>query len=182
MNNKWRHLFVDGEYAARQKILSGLTLEQVIYRPSEQSHSIYEELWHTTKWQQIVAFRDEEYETWANEELYPEKAPVSEQDWRDLVSQFLSGLEKALEWASSPEKLKIESDPGITMDDNLVSLAVHNAYHLGKIVALRQMIGAWQPEKNRIEGIAGNTVPHTISRALKFASWTVLLKISFSEV
>jgi len=148
MNNKWRHLFVDGEYAARQKILSGLTLEQVIYRPSEQSHSIYEELWHTTKWQQIIVFRDEEeYGTSANGQLYPEKVPASEQDWRDLVGQFLSGLEKALEWADSLEKLKIESDPGITMDDYLVSLAVHNAYHLGKIVALRQMIGAWQPEK-----------------------------------
>jgi hypothetical protein len=29
------------------------------------------------------------------------------------------------------------------MADNLVSLAVHNAYHLGKIVALRQMMGIW---------------------------------------
>jgi hypothetical protein len=31
------------------------------------------------------------------------------------------------------------------MADALNSLAVHNAYHLGKIVALRQSIGAWPP-------------------------------------
>jgi hypothetical protein len=150
MTDTWRHLFVDGEYAQRPKILAGLSLEQVTCRPSEASHTIYEELWHVTEWQDFVVFRDEkEHETWTKGEGYPEKPPGSEQDWHDLVGRFLSGLEKAtekaLEWTDSPEKLEIESDPGITMSDNLVSLAVHNAYHLGKIVALRQMIGAWPP-------------------------------------
>jgi hypothetical protein len=32
------------------------------------------------------------------------------------------------------------------MADELHSVAVHNAYHLGKIVALRQRIGAWPPK------------------------------------
>ena len=57
--SKWRHLFVDGEYARREKILSGLTLEQVKRPPSENAHSIYEELWHATRWQTIVVTRDE---------------------------------------------------------------------------------------------------------------------------
>ena len=48
--SNWRHLFVDGEYAQRQRILSGLTLEQVTRQPSERSHSIYEELWHAARW------------------------------------------------------------------------------------------------------------------------------------
>ena len=34
---------------------------------------------------------------------------------------------------------------GLTLADELNSVAVHNAYHLGKIVALRQRIGAWPP-------------------------------------
>lgn len=143
MTDKWRHLFVDGEYAQREKILAGLSLEQVTLRPSERSHTIYEELWHVTEWQDFVVFRGEE--NWTKGEGYPAKPPGSEQDWHDLVSRFLSGLEKALEWTDSPEKLATESDPGNTMSDDLVSLAVHNAYHLGKIVALRQLIGAWPP-------------------------------------
>ena len=146
MNDKWRHLFVDGECAARENILSGLTLEQAVRQPSEGSHTIYEELWHVARWQHIVAFRDEEaYEAWAKGERYPDGPPASEQDWHDLVGESLSGLEKALEWTESPETLNVESDPGVTMSDNLVALAVHNAYHLGKIVALRQLIGAWPP-------------------------------------
>lgn len=142
--DKWKHLFVDGEYAAREKIISDLTLEQVTFLPSRISHSIYDELWHLTKWQQIIVFRDEElYETWAKGERYPTHPPASEQDWHDLVERFLDGLEQTLAWTTSPEKLELETDPGITMADNLHSLAVHNAYHLGKIVSIRQMLGAW---------------------------------------
>jgi len=45
----------------------------------------------------------------------------------------------------TPERLAVEVEPGLTMADELNSVAVHNAYHLGKIVALRQRIGAWPP-------------------------------------
>ena len=38
-----------------------------------------------------------------------------------------------------------EEIPGVTMGDVLHSLAVHNAYHMGKIVVVRQLIGAWPP-------------------------------------
>jgi len=45
----------------------------------------------------------------------------------------------------TPERLAREVEPGVTMGDELNSVAVHNAYHLGKIVALRQRIAAWPP-------------------------------------
>jgi uncharacterized damage-inducible protein DinB len=145
MPSKWKHLFVEGEYARRERILSGLTLDQVERQPSEQSHSIYEELWHAARWQTIIVTRDEElYEAWQRGERYPAHPPKGE-EWSALVAEFLSGLEKALEWASSPEKLDVEVDPGVTMGDVLHSLAVHNAYHMGKIVAVRQLLGAWPP-------------------------------------
>jgi hypothetical protein len=148
--SKWEHLFIDGEYARREKILSGLTLEQVTRSPSEQSHSIYEELWHAARWQTIVVTRDEGlYEKWQGNDLYPAHLPEQEEEWTALVAEFLTELEKALEWASSPEKLAVEVDPGVTMGDALHSLAVHNAYHLGKIVAIRQLIGAWPPAGER---------------------------------
>ena len=116
--NKWKHLLVDGEFAARTRILSGLTLEQVTRRPSPQSHTIYEELWHTTRWQNIVVNRDEElYETWQSGDLYPTSAPASERGWSALVEEFFAGLDRALEWTDSPEKLAVEVDPDFTMAD-----------------------------------------------------------------
>jgi uncharacterized damage-inducible protein DinB len=38
------------------------------------------------------------------------------------------------------------SDTGpLTLQELLTNLAVHNAYHLGRIVQLRQMLGNWPP-------------------------------------
>lgn len=45
---QWQHLFIDGEFMSRARLLSGLTVEQVSVRPPGLPHSIYEELWHTT--------------------------------------------------------------------------------------------------------------------------------------
>jgi uncharacterized damage-inducible protein DinB len=145
LNNKWRHLFSDGEFARREQILAGLTFEQVTSRPSAQSHTIYEELWHANRWQSIIVNRDEAlYEEWKRGEVYPKQAPARTEDWDSLVAEFLAGTEKALWWVESPERLARETSPGTTMEDVLHSLAIHSAYHMGKIVALRQQLGAWQ--------------------------------------
>lgn len=140
----YRHLFVTGEFAERGKILAGLSLDQVNRVPLGAPHSIYGELWHLTRWQSIVAFRDEDlHHEWERGEDFPSTPAASLADWQELVQSYLAGVDRVLSWADSPERLAVESDPGITMADNLASLAVHNAYHFGKIVAIRQQLGAW---------------------------------------
>ncbi len=78
-------------------------------------------------------------------DVYPKAAPEHEHQWRDLVRVFLDGARAAAAMGQTPERLAVEVEPGVTMADELNSVAVHNAYHLGKIVALRQRIGAWPP-------------------------------------
>ena len=138
----WEHLFLTGEFRARADLLSGLNLEQVTLRPAGMSHSIYDELWHAAMWQRTVVER----ESAVGGDYYPSAAPEHEQQWHDVVRLFLDGARAAVAWSESPERLALEVEPGVTMADELHSLAVHNAYHLGKIVALRQMIGAWPPQ------------------------------------
>ena len=135
------HLFLVGEFPERAHLLSGLTLEQVTQCPDGASHSIYEELWHAAGYQRSVVEREP-----ATGEFYPSSVPQHAQQWDDLVRQFLDGARAAVAWAESPERLALEVEPGVTMADELHSVAVHNAYHLGKIVALRQRIGAWPPK------------------------------------
>jgi hypothetical protein len=144
---QWEHLFKDGEFMSRARLLSGLTVEQVSARPPGLPHTIYEELWHTTKWQSIVV-RCEEPAAAAlidGGPLFPSEPPGSERMWEDLVTEFLSGSETAVELGHSRDALMKEVRPGVTLGEELESLAVHNAYHLGKIVALRQVIDAWPP-------------------------------------
>jgi hypothetical protein len=134
------HLFLVGEFPERAHLLSGLTLEQVTLCPDGASHSIYDELWHAEGYQRFIIERGD-----APGEFYPNAAPAHEHQWRDLVRAFLDGAKTAAAMGTEPEQLAVEVEPGVTMADELYSVAVHNAYHLGKIVALRQRIGAWPP-------------------------------------
>lgn len=144
---RWEHLFIDGEFMPRTRLLSGLTVEHVTIRPRGLPHTIYEELWHVTKWQSIVVQCDElAAMAWIDGgPQFPSETPDSERAWADLVAEFLSGSETAVELGRAPDALMREASPGVTLVEALESLAVHNAYHLAKIVGLRQLIGAWPP-------------------------------------
>ena len=78
-------------------------------------------------------------------DLFPSKAPEHGDQWHDLVRVFLDGARTAAAMGQTPERLALEVEPGVTLADELNCVAVHNAYHFGKIVALRQRIGAWPP-------------------------------------
>ena len=134
------HLFLVGEFPERARLLSGLSLEQVTLRPDGASHSIYEELWHIVGYQQSILEPGD-----PAGDFYPSAPPKHEHQWHDLVRVFLDGARAAAAMAHAPERLASEVEPGVTLADELNSVAVHNAYHLGKIVALRQRIGAWPP-------------------------------------
>ncbi|HEX3555780.1 MAG TPA: hypothetical protein VIA62_21390 [Thermoanaerobaculia bacterium] len=134
------HLFLVGEFPERAYLLSGLTLEQVTVCPDGASHSIYEELWHVVGYQQSVLEPGNPVG-----EYYPSVPPEHEQQWHELVGVFLEGARASAALGQAPERLALEVAPGATLADELNSVAVHNAYHLGKIVALRQRIGAWPP-------------------------------------
>ena len=134
------HLFLVGEFPERAHLLSGLTLEQVTLCPAGATHSIYEELWHAAGYQQSIIEPGE-----PPGDLFPRVPPAHEHQWHDLVRVFLEGARAAAALGQSPERLAFEVEPGVTLADELISVAVHNAYHLGKIVALRQRIDAWPP-------------------------------------
>ncbi len=138
--NILEHLFLTGEFPPRAHLLSGLTLEQITLRPDGASHSIYEELWHVVAYQQSIVAQGD-----PSGDHYPRRPPENEQEWRDLVRVFMDGARAAAAMADAPQRLAAEVEPGVTMADELNCVAVHNAYHLGKIVALRQRIGAWPP-------------------------------------
>ena len=136
------HLFLFGEFAEREHLLSGLTLEQVTLRPEGVSHSIYDELWHLVGYQQSIIAPSGEPPP---DDLFPTTAPEHEDQWHQLVQLFLTGARTAADLGQTPERLAEDVEPGLTLGDELNCVAVHNAYHFGKIVALRKQIGAWPP-------------------------------------
>ena len=75
----------------------------------------------------------------------PATVPEHEDQWLQLVQLFLTGARAAADLGQTPARLAEEVEPGVTLADELNCVAVHNAYHFGKIVALRLRIGAWPP-------------------------------------
>ena len=150
MVNVWKHLFLTSEFAPRDHILKGLTLEQVSTRPAGAPHSIYEELWHAAEWQRLVLEQDEAaYARWEQGGQFPPNpAPDAEATWQELVNSFLAYSERAVELARDEAWLETEEtadNPGFTWRNALEVLSVHSAYHMGKIVLLRQLLGVWTP-------------------------------------
>ena len=147
MSELARALRGDSAAAPAAHILEGLGADVIGRKFEGVPHTIYQELWHTTKWQSIVVRCDEPAAAAYIDggQQFPSEAPGNERIWEDLVTEFLAGSATAVELGRSSEALMKEAHSGVTPAERLETLAVHNAYHLGKIVALRQVIGAWPP-------------------------------------
>jgi hypothetical protein len=78
---------------------------------------------------------------------------IGQAEWEQLVARFQEGLAGACGIAGlvGPEQpYSTLVEPGantgpLTLQELLTNLAVHNAYHLGRIVQLRQMLANWPP-------------------------------------
>lgn len=149
--DQWDDLFLSGGFRPRAELLGGLTLAEVSTCPDGAAHSIYQELWHVTM---VLEMSLEQgrvaLESWPLSEHFPAtQDPPDRATWDHLVTRFLDASRDAVEraagrgWLDTPEPGY--EDYGLRWRDGLEFLAVHTAYHMGKIVLLRQVLGAWPP-------------------------------------
>lgn len=145
--NDWDDLLLTGGFAPRESIFAGLTLEQVGERPNEVPHSIYQELWHAAMALKISLDEGRvALERWPYAQHFPlSSAPVNQQEWDDLVEMFLTYSRRAVTLAKDESWLNAQEPgyPQSTWRDALEFLAVHTAYHLGKVICLRQIMKTW---------------------------------------
>lgn len=153
MFDQWDDLFLSGAFAPRAVLLRGLSLDEASTVPDGTPHSIYQELWHATKVLEMsLANGRVVLESWPLEEHFPASpAPSNEAAWQALVSSFLTASQRAVALSRDPGWLA-SPDPGyerfgLTWRDALEFLTVHTAYHLGKVVAIRQRLGSWPPPR-----------------------------------
>jgi uncharacterized damage-inducible protein DinB len=119
--------------------------------------TIYSELWHITFWQKIsldwVRGNPTPHPVTAAQG-FPTQVDVVHESWRELCARFARTNAEAAAIAREPSDLetvvRCPSPPGnpertMTVREQLESLTAHNAYHLGRIVLMRQMAGSWPP-------------------------------------
>jgi uncharacterized damage-inducible protein DinB len=120
-------------------------------------HTIYQELWHITYWLQItlewIAHIPTPYPTNPHD-AFANPEQTAAEPWDQLRQRFASQIQKAAALTQNEtllaELIQCPSRPAeptrtMTVREQLISLAAHNAYHFGRIVLLRQLQGAWPP-------------------------------------
>ena len=149
MNTLAHLLNGEGAFANVPHIFEDLTLELVSERPAGVPHGIFEEVWHLVYWQRFLLARargESPVVPQTAAESWPGKpAPEDEAAWQALVREFQQDLQHAREFAEQHDQLNVHVNPKQTLREVLEVLAVHNAYHFGRIVLLRQLQGAWPP-------------------------------------
>ena len=83
-------------------------------------------------------------------------APRDLPEWNRLVTEFLDGLLRAVRIVGDSKATEEPLAPDFTYGDALLGLAVHSAYHPGRIVAMRPQMGRWsaRPEGSESESSA----------------------------
>ena len=157
MNELERALVADSAAAPPSHILEGVDEGLSTRGFAGAPHTIYEELWHLAFWQQMTLDWVRGIETPVPEHAsagFPDERDRRGEPWDRLCRRFLAGAEAAAEFTRDAREMersiRCPSLPGVpvrtmTVREQLESLAAHNAYHLGRIVLLRQMGGAWPP-------------------------------------
>jgi uncharacterized damage-inducible protein DinB len=145
----------DSAHAPASHILEALPDELAHAPVPGATHTIYEELWHATYWQQVMLDRISGLGTPSpdhNAASFPSAEQTQAEPWPSLCARFLAGAAKAARIANctDTEKKVVCPSPqnparSMTVREQLESFAAHNAYHFGRIVQLRQMLGAWPP-------------------------------------
>ena len=157
MNELEKALVSDGYAAPPSHILEGIGADLAHRNVAGAPHTIYEELWHITFWQKISLDWVKGIETPHPAQPsagFPSQVDMERESWDQLCRRFLDGSQKA--GVMTRDAVKIEqvvrcsSRPGaavrmMSVREQLENLAAHNAYHLGRIVLLRQLCQAWPP-------------------------------------
>jgi hypothetical protein len=82
------------------------------------------------------------------DDYWPKSAePPSEKAWTDSVKHVLDDREEFIKLLENPDAdlfTPLVWGKGQTLLHEAILIVDHNAYHLGEIIALRRMLGAWK--------------------------------------
>lgn len=150
MNALQQVLFAKAAFAQPENIIRGIPLELATVRPHGLPHSLYEELWHIKYWLRFswALIQGEQPTIPAHSvEAFPSNnSNLNDAEWQKLVAEILESLQMVTAFAGDEANLARKFRPDRTVGDELTVVAAHNAYHFGRMVMLRQLLGIWSPE------------------------------------
>ena len=120
-------------------------------RPAGAPHSCWELLEHMriAQWDILEFSRDPKHVSpdWPGEYWPKTPAPATTAAWDKSLKQFARDLAAMKQLATNPKTdlfARISHGTGQTILREALLVADHNAYHLGQIVLVRRLLGAWK--------------------------------------
>jgi uncharacterized damage-inducible protein DinB len=121
-------------------------------RPEGAEHSAWEVLEHLriAQWDILDFSRNPDYKEreWPREYWPETQAPPNASAWAKSVKSFEDDLKEMCALVADEKTdlfAKIPHGSGQTILREALVVADHNAYHLGEMVLLRRVLGAWPP-------------------------------------
>ena len=132
------------------KAIQGLTAEAARLIPEKGKFSCWHILYHIVFWQDLMlgALRKESVDwpknndpSWPTEDLLKNDA-----DWDVLVEKLEKGLAEADGMTGTIDSEEdLPAWPKVPAFAAYMVFVQHNAYHIGQVVATRQVLGLWPP-------------------------------------
>lgn len=154
MEQNCRQTLLNGLHGRGSHVSPGSVFEDLDWRlvaelPNGIPHSIWQIVNHMIYWQEfsLALLRNDTPRTpeHAADTWTDNVSPMSESEWLDAVHTFLRGLH-AVEGFIDDLDTTVTARQGRSRAEVIGMLVGHNSYHLGQIVFLRQILGAWAPD------------------------------------
>jgi uncharacterized damage-inducible protein DinB len=124
-------------------ILANLEPEIAVAIPEHAVHSIAGHVAHMAWWQRQVLL-DIKLGKRQRQSSHEFPNTITLEEWEGIKQDFLNGLEELKKCCENPKLLETPYlTTNETIGEALLDFAIHNAYHLGQIVLLRRLQGAW---------------------------------------
>lgn len=140
-----------GAHAKFDDVIKGLSPELRGTKPDKLPHSPWMLVEHLrlAQWDILEFSRNRKHVSPAWPEGYWPKteAPASDADWNQSVNQFRRDLIAMQQLVANPETnlfARIPWGDGQTVLREALLLADHNSHHLGQLIDVRRLLGAWQ--------------------------------------
>jgi hypothetical protein len=142
-----------GAHAGFDKAVSEMPANLRGAKPGGVPHSAWELVEHMriAQWDILEFSRNPKHKSpdWPGGYWPKTAAPANDAAWQSSLKQFradLEAMEKLVEDPATDLFARIPHGDGQTILREALLVADHNAFHIGELVFLRRLLGAWEPE------------------------------------
>lgn len=127
------------------KILSDVTETVALWKPTEDSHSIAQLVWHITYWRQTLIKRLEGDLTYKSsmesEDNWSSHAKIKSVGWKKVVENFQESQRKLVSLLKEQDDSFLEKHyfKKVTYHEIIAGIQQHDIYHLGQIAYIKSI-------------------------------------------